>query len=89
MKTVIPLEKKHVFHHENIAYQKDAIPDRTLSLHYVSAVLPIVRDGHLKRNTLANIESPFARLKTEFRMLIKKQDKPEETVKKKKEKRRW
>ena len=48
MKTVIPLEKKHIFHHGNIAYQKDAIPDCTLSLNYVSAVSPIARDGHLR-----------------------------------------
>ena len=26
MKTVLPLEK-NIFHHENIAYQRDAIPD--------------------------------------------------------------
>ena len=29
----------------------------TLSLHYISAVLPIARDGHLRRNTLVNLES--------------------------------
>ena len=62
MKTVIRLEKKHVFHHENIAYQKDTIPDRALSLHGVSAVLPVTRDGHLRRKTLVNLESAFARL---------------------------
>lgn len=46
MKTVIPLEKKKVFQLENIAYQKDAIPDWTSSLHHMSAVLPIVREEH-------------------------------------------
>lgn len=43
--TVIPLGKKtHVFHHENIANQKDG----TLSLHDIFAVLSTVRDGRLR-----------------------------------------
>ena len=54
MKTRIPLEKK--------TYE-DAIPDWVLSLHHVSAVSPIVRDGRLRWNTLENLESAFARLK--------------------------
>ena len=33
---------------------KTPLPDITMSLHYVSAVLPIARDGHLRRNTLVN-----------------------------------
>ena len=40
----------------------------TSSLHYLSAVLPIARDGRLRRNTLINLglESAFARLKMPF-----------------------
>lgn len=36
--------------------------ESTLSLHNVSAELPIPRDRHLRRYTLANLEPAFARL---------------------------
>ena len=54
MKTLIALE--------NIAYHKMPLPECTLSLHYMKAVLPIARDGHLRRNKLVNLKSAFARL---------------------------
>ena len=66
MKAVIALEKKeHVFHHKNIAYEKKKtpLPEGTLSLHYMSAVLPIARVRHLRRN----LQSAFARLITRAR----------------------
>ena len=34
----------------------------TSRLHYLSALLPIARDGHLRQNTLVNQESAFPRL---------------------------
>ena len=58
MQTVIALGKKHVLHHENIAYHKTPFREWTLSLHYMKAVLTIARDGHLRRN----LESALARL---------------------------
>ena len=45
---------------------KTPLHEWTLSLHCMSAVLPIARVGHLRRKTLVNLESPFARLKTSF-----------------------
>ena len=38
------------------------LPEWILSLHYMKAVLPIARDGRLRRNKLINLESAFARL---------------------------
>ena len=65
MKTVIDLGKKNVFYHENMAYKKKTpSPEWTVSLKYMAAVLPIACDGHLRRNTLLNLESAFARLVT-------------------------
>ena len=67
MKAVIALEKKeHVFHHKNIAYEKKKktpLPEGTLSLHYMSAVLPIARVRHLRRN----LQSASSRLITRAR----------------------
>ena len=57
MKTIIALEKKHVFHHENIGCKKMPLHEGTLSLHYMSALLPIARDRHLRQNTPVNLES--------------------------------
>ena len=58
MKTVIALgrKKQQVFRHENIAYKKKKtpLPECTLSLHYMSAVLPIALEGHLRRNKQVN-----------------------------------
>ena len=54
-------QKKHVFHYESNAYQNTPFPELTLSLHYDFAVLPIARDGHLRRNTLVNLQSAFTR----------------------------
>lgn len=38
--------------------------ERTLSLHYVSAVLAIAHEGDLRQNTLVNLKSAFAQLIT-------------------------
>ena len=46
--------------------KKMPFPERTLSLHYVSAVSPIAREGRWRRNTLVKLKSAFARLKTEI-----------------------
>ena len=45
--TVIALEidKKNLFHHENIAYKRRPyLNEHCMSLHYMSAVLPIARE---------------------------------------------
>ena len=41
----------------------------------MSAVLPIARDGHLRRNTLVNLKSAFARLTNKFVSFVKKSQK--------------
>ena len=59
MKTVIALEKNHVFHRENIAYQKKIRP-------YLKNTEPSLRVLHmtdrLRQNTQVNLELAFARL---------------------------
>ena len=46
--------------------KKMPFPERTLSLHYVSATSPIAREGRWRQNTLINQKSALARLKTEI-----------------------
>ena len=53
-KTVIALEKNMYFIMKTALTEKTPLPERTLSLHYMSAVLSIARDGYLRRNTLVN-----------------------------------
>ena len=63
MKIIIAL-KKHVFHHGKLLFKKTPFPELKLSPHCMYAALPIARDGHLRRNTLVNLESAFTRLMT-------------------------
>ena len=67
MKAVIALERKNMHFIIKILLMKKEketpLPEGTLSLHYVSAVLPIARVRHLRRN----LKSAFARLITRAR----------------------
>ena len=57
MKIVIAL-KKNMFY----IMKKTLFPEWTLSPHCMYAALLIANDGHLRRNTLVNLESAFTRL---------------------------
>ena len=65
MKTVITMGKKACISScKNCLSKETPLPERTLSPHYMYAVLPIARDGHLRLHTLENPESAFTRLMT-------------------------
>ena len=58
MKTVIALEKNHVFHRENIAYQKKY----ALTQNAGPSLRVLHMTDRLRQNTQVNLELAFARL---------------------------